>query len=70
MLLLGCSEAARRLRVHPLTLHRWHATGQLIPTAVDSEKRRLYSEEQIAEFAAKRATEKATKESKRTVHEQ
>ena len=54
MLLLGSGEAARRLRIHPLTLHRWHATGKLIPLVVDSERRRLYSEAQIAEFITQR----------------
>ncbi len=56
--LLGTGAAARRLQVSVMSLHRWNTEGRLVPVFVDSENRRLYTEEQIAEFAAKRMAEK------------
>ncbi|MHB9025015.1 MAG: MerR family DNA-binding transcriptional regulator [Armatimonadota bacterium] len=54
MELLGVSEAARRLRVHPFTLRRWDESGRL-KAIRDSAGRRLYTSEQIADFARQRA---------------
>lgn len=54
MNLLGMSEASRRLRVHPLTVRRWEASGIL--TAIrDSANRRLFREEDVAALVEQRA---------------
>ena len=57
MELLGTSEAARRLRVHPFTLVRWDARGILTPMR-DSAGRRLYLAETIEALAQKRRAQK------------
>ncbi len=56
MIYLGSGDCARRLGVSVQTLHQWHIEGRLIPAATDSKRRRLYTEEQIADFAAQRET--------------
>lgn len=54
MAILGTSEVARRLKIHPVTLHRWEAKGVLMPAMRDSSGKRLYWEEDIERFAQQR----------------
>jgi len=60
MILLGTSEAARRLKIHPFTLKRWDESGKLVPIR-DSSGKRLYTEEQVAEFIQRREAAKQQK---------
>jgi len=69
MILLGTSEAARRIGVHPFTLRRWDESGKLKPIK-DSVGRRLYLEEQIDQFIADREKLKASNSQESTgIHE-
>ena len=54
MELLGMSEAARRLKVHPFTLRRWSEAGKVKPMR-DSAGRRLFLGEDIAQLVKERA---------------
>ena len=58
MVLLGTSEVARRLGIHPFTLKRWDDSGRLVAMR-DSSGKKLYTEEQITAFAQQRAADKA-----------
>ena len=60
MVLLGMSEASRRLRIHPITLRRWAESGKIVPIR-DSAGRRLYTEEQIDECISQREMERQQK---------
>lgn len=51
---LGTSEAARRLRVHEMTIRRWTETGRL-PCVRDSSGKRLFTAAMVDKFAAERA---------------
>lgn len=53
MELLGMSEAARRLRIHPFTLRRWSEAGKVTPLR-DSAGRRLFLSEDIARLVEER----------------
>ena len=60
MVLLGTSEAARRLGIHPFTLKRWDESGKLVPMR-DSSGKRLYTAEQIDNLVRQREEEKRQK---------
>ncbi|MBI2843046.1 MAG: MerR family transcriptional regulator [Armatimonadetes bacterium] len=51
--ILGMSEAARRLRVHPFTLRRWCEAGKVYPMR-DSTGRRLFLGSDIAKLVQER----------------
>lgn len=53
MELLGVSEAARRLKVHPFTLRRWEARGIVSPVR-DSSGKRLFMGEDIDRLVRER----------------
>jgi DNA-binding transcriptional MerR regulator len=51
--LVGVSEAARRLRVHPFTLRRWEERGIVSPIR-DSAGRRIFMGEDIDRLVRER----------------
>ena len=57
MEILGMSEAARRLEVHPFTLRRWCESGKVQPMR-DSAGRRLFRADQIEKLARERTLRK------------
>lgn len=54
--LLGMSEAARRLQVHPFTLRRWSESGKVKPKR-DSAGRRIFMAKDIDKLAQERAAQ-------------
>lgn len=53
LVLLGMSEASRRLRIHPCTLRRWSESGKVKPLR-DSTGRRLFRAEEIDRLVRER----------------
>lgn len=51
--LLGVTECARRLGVHPLTIYRWCKTG-LLPCKRDSSGKRLFDARDVEALIRKR----------------
>lgn len=50
--LLSIGRAAAFLRVDPQTLRRWHARGALVPTHIEADGGRWYSQEALDAFVA------------------